>query len=87
MSSHSYKAGESLATWITCPKCVGMGLMSAVTDIECAACHGSGKVLGVRCLACDGTGRQSVEIDALCGECNGIGYVARPENHSSSVQE
>jgi DnaJ-class molecular chaperone len=87
MSAHFDKAGDYLATRITCPKCVGMGLMSAVTDIECAACHGSGKVLGVRCLACDGTGRQSVETDNLCGECDGVGYVARPENNSHSAHQ
>jgi len=60
---------------VTCPKCAGMGLLTAFEEIDCEACHGSGSIHNATCLSCGGTGRQNIKSAILCDECEGIGNV------------
>jgi hypothetical protein len=60
---------------VPCPKCAGMGLLTALEVIKCTACHGSGNILNAICLSCGGTGRQNIESAAVCDDCKGVGNV------------
>jgi DnaJ-class molecular chaperone len=52
-----------------CPVCNGTNVVDAEELIACAACEGTGKVLGTMCEYCDGFGERLIIVKAICPRC------------------
>jgi DnaJ-class molecular chaperone len=52
-----------------CPVCNGTSVVDAEELIPCAACEGTGKVLGTVCEFCDGFGEREIIAKAICPKC------------------
>jgi len=53
-----------------CTICKGTGYISVTEVTPCAACDGTGKVIGSVCFYCHGTGTQIIDARAFCPLCN-----------------
>jgi DnaJ-class molecular chaperone len=52
-----------------CFTCDGSGVVFVTELVKCAACEGTGKILGNVCPCCDGFGEQKISFDAICPVC------------------
>jgi len=69
-------AGLMLANMARCPACNATGLESSWTEsILCAACDGTGQLLGNTCLECAGEGTVITESFVACEVCHGTGEI------------
>lgn len=60
----------------TCHACSGTGLQPGQVIIACAACEGSGQILGAPCCVCGGDRVQTVATDVPCHTCHGSGKLS-----------
>jgi DnaJ-class molecular chaperone len=58
-----------------CPACDGTGFVTGTAEFACPACNGSGAWFEAPCVGCGGSGREIIEMDVVCLECNGIGFL------------
>jgi hypothetical protein len=52
-----------------CELCNGTYLVESVDSLVCAACCGTGKILGGSCICCNGLGEQEVRVKEYCPSC------------------
>ena len=69
-----------------CPDCDGIGYETLTDEILCAACDGSGAVLGARCIDCCGRGSIETSSNVVCECCHGKGEVS-PTREAECRQE
>lgn len=63
-------------TMNTCHCCAGTGLRTGQLTIDCAACEGTGQILGAPCYVCGGDRVQTTTTDVPCPECDGSGRLS-----------
>jgi DnaJ-class molecular chaperone len=52
--------------------CNDTGVIEITEPMICAACNGTGKILGSPCACCGGTGKQQILIRAICPKCDNV---------------
>lgn len=60
----------------TCHACSGSGLQPGQVTLDCAACEGSGQILGVPCHVCGGDRVQTMVTEVPCPTCHGSGQLS-----------
>jgi DnaJ-class molecular chaperone len=73
--SDDYSSKSAERAMAGCESCGGSGVVRGCATVPCAACNGTGRVIGEHCPACRGLQFQVVEIDAPCNQCSGSGFV------------
>jgi len=87
---HGKTAEIVVPTSVGCESCSGTGAKPGTTPSSCSTCGGYGKVRASQgfftiertCPACQGRGEV---IDDPCGDCNGLGRVARERTLSVNI--
>ncbi len=87
---HGKTAEIVVPTSVGCEACAGNGAKPGTTPSACSTCGGHGKVRASQgfftiertCPACHGRGEV---IDDPCGDCNGLGRVARERTLSVNI--
>jgi DnaJ-class molecular chaperone len=58
-----------------CPACDAKGFETWSDEIPCAACDGTGNLMGGPCPECKGGGRIQADTHIVCEFCHGAGQV------------
>ena len=64
-----------------CESCGGSGVLRGSATVPCAACNGTGRIIGKLCPECRGLEFQVVDTDAPCNQCGGSGFVPLNSRH------
>jgi DnaJ-class molecular chaperone len=58
-----------------CPACNATGFETCADEIPCAACEGTGNLMGGPCPECGGSGTIQADSYVVCDLCQGTGKV------------
>jgi DnaJ-class molecular chaperone len=50
--------------------CNDTGVIEIREAMKCAACDGTGQILGSPCICCGGSGEQQILVRAICPKCD-----------------